>query len=277
MTTDNTVLSQPAPAEVVQPDTAVAESTGVSDQPQETTNEVSEAARTLAAQKKRNQENAFTRMHKRQEQLEAQNAQLLQAVLAERQRAQQPQPEPQGDGEPTRDQFDSYEEFVVAKAKHESNKLWHQRMTEAARYAQQAQAQQQEQFAAREHAKRVEEFAKKTPDFDAVIEQAADLELPPVASRAITRIPNGAQVLYEIAKNPAIVRQLHSMPGEAQLFFLGQMSAGLAARPLQISNAPSPGKPVGASSTNATPTDVKNMNRDQYYDHITKGAGRKKR
>jgi hypothetical protein len=276
LSTESTVLSQsPAPAEVIQPAVSP-EGTGASEPSADDAQRASDAGRELAQHRKRNQENAFTRIQRRSEQLEQQNAQLTQAYLeSTRQRQQPAQQPPEQSGVPTRDQFESYDDFVIAKAEHAAEKRVMDRLRTVAQEAQRAQGAQADRLVVQGHAQRVEQYARANPNFEAVITDAADVRLPEAASYAIQRMTDGPQILEAVAQNPGIAQALSGMAPEEQYIYLGQVSAALRQRHPQISRAPAPGTPVGQSS--GASSDVRAMSRDQYWSHITKGWGGKKR
>jgi hypothetical protein len=278
LSTETTIVSsEPAPsAEVVQPEQQPAqqdaEGTGASEQTAETEDqrqqrEASEAGRKLA-QRRQNQANAFQRISRRIEQLEAQNLRLQEALLA-RAAGNQEQSAPTArtpSGEPRREDFGDYDDYLSAVAAWRAEKIVHERLQEVARTAQQFQQLQQRQAVVSAHTARVQKYAAGNPEFDQAIAAAGDVPLPDAASDAITRMEDGPRILHEIAKNPQIALELHRMSPPEQLLYLGQMSAVLRSAP-QISKAPPPGNPVGSKS--GAKKDVKSMTRDEYYDHIT--------
>jgi hypothetical protein len=125
---------------------------------------------------------------------------------------------------------------------------------------------------AKAHAKRMTEFAAKTPDFDAVLDnddvQFSDAQATEMAA-LVAVLPNGPEVLYAIGKNPALAESLHGKSGPLLGFELGKIAAAIsAARAPQVSNAPPPSEPV---ATRGSPSkDVRNMTPDEYYAHITR-------
>src|SRR5690348_4479950 len=119
MTTEATIVTtEPAPLAETQPRQEAipdgAEGTGASEQTAEQkAREASEAGKKLAERREENKRNAFLRIQQRNEQL--QDA-LLEIVKGQR---QQPTPQQQApvDAPPVREQYDSYEAFLLAQNK----------------------------------------------------------------------------------------------------------------------------------------------------------------
>lgn len=255
-------------AEVVQPSTEVApsgttaEGTGASEPAAEETEQqrqerLSAAGRQLAEQRKRNQQNAFMR-------LQRQNEELTKALIARQQPPAPEAPKPTDDA-PKREAFDSYEAWIEAKAEYraeqKASEAVMRRLQEVAEHAQQSQRMQEGQNLVRGHMSRVETFAKQATDFD-VVTQNDDIHIPPVAAEEIMSMEDGPAILYAIGKEPAIAAHLQQMGPRQQVRFLGQLSAALTLRPPQVSQAPAPGTPVGGKSS-APPT-LENASYDDF-------------
>lgn len=164
------------------------------------------------------------------------------------------QPAPQGDGTPTRDQFESYEDFVLAKATHQAEARARAIISDHAQQQQQARTvetqQRTEREAAQAYARRFTEAASKIPDFAEVMAEA-DVQVPKHVGSAIQRLDNGPEVAYHLQKNPALLAQLDGQSPIDQLVALGRISASLKT-PANVSNAPPPGRAVGQSSASAS-------------------------
>jgi hypothetical protein len=113
-------------------------------------------------------------------------------------------------------------------------------------------AEQQKQLEIRANvAKRESESRAKHPDFDAVVAPVVPIiSNIPVLKDFIAKNPMGTEVAYELAKNPAVLKQLST----ADAWEAGETLINMAARlkkpaPVSVSNAPSPIKPVGSRET----------------------------
>ncbi len=271
-------MPEPAaePAEVVQPE-IVTDGTGAPEPAAETEQQAAERIvkeRQIREQRGRNQQRqAFKRLEEDRER-ERQRADELQKALLETVRGKNVAP--QSDA-PKREDFTTWEDYEDARvdwrfeqrAKKDAGKS----TNELAEFIQKAQAEQSEQQLRKDHAERVESFARTVPDFLDVTDRE-DIMIPGPAVEAILHSPNGPLLQYAIGKEPAIAETLRRLNPTQQQVLVGQLSAVLMSRPAQVSTAPAPGTPVGAKSTN-TSKDTRSMTPDEYYAHITKRAGKK--
>ena len=154
-------------------------------------------------------------------------------------------------GEPKREQFTDYEEFVAAKAEYralqKADQLFQQRQAQQQRAFEQQRmqataAQVQQQFRSR-----VDEYAKSKPDFADLVTENTDVRIPDETAAIVQMMDDGPAILYHMGKNPEIARQLWGKPAMVQAMVLGQLSASIKSGPA-VSSAPAPGKPVGAKS-----------------------------
>jgi hypothetical protein len=151
-------------------------------------------------------------------------------------------------GEPNREQFDSYEDFVVARAEYRAEqralslvKAETERMQQQTHEVQRQQTQAQAMAA---HRQRLAEAQKAIPDFREVVEDA-DVQIPQFVANALAEMEDGPALMYHMAKNPTLAAQFDGLTPQRQLLKLGQMSAAIASKP-QVSAAPPPGKPVAS-------------------------------
>lgn len=159
----------------------------------------------------------------------------------------QQRPAPQsGDGSPQREQFDSYDEFVEARAEWRAER----KAEEVAQRKLDALSQQQR--AAFEHvravqvaqtfAERLDTFAQANPAFSEVLESDVDVGS---AGPAIMEMDDAPQIMLALHRNPKIAAELRAATPHHQGVILGKLSAQLQAKPHQVSKAPVPGSPVG--------------------------------
>src|SRR6185312_2578211 len=171
--------------------------------------------------------------------------QLMPAVVGTQQ-----QPEASTDAPPGREEFATYEDDVEARAEYRAAKAAESRLMALVEEAQKQQQtltkQQEETQAQKSYAQALSSFEKTTPDFREVVDRD-DVSIPDDAVRALYRLPDPGPVLYAIGKNPELASSLWQHQGNAvmQSYLLGQIAASAKSAP-QISNAPPPGKPVGA-------------------------------
>jgi hypothetical protein len=185
---------------------------------------------------------------KRADQLAEQNAKIL-ALLEERQA-----PKTQTNGEPTREQYESYEDFITARAEYRAElkvqkalEQFTQKQTET----QQKTTQEQEiQALEKQFLERKTAVEKSVPDFKDVIEDW-EPKLPSSVVDMILRMPDGPLISYHLAKNPELEAQFNSQPSYMQGIILGQISASLKTTP-KVSSAPAPGKPVASKPGSST-------------------------
>jgi hypothetical protein len=196
---------------------------------------------------------------KRADQLAEQNAKIL-ALLEERQNPKAAK----NDGEPTREEFESYEDFVAARAEYRAEKKvsaaleeFHRKQSEVT--TERTKAQETQTFE-RQFMERTSALTKTLPDFQEVV---GDWEpkLPAAVVDMVLRLPDGPLISYHMAKNPELEAQFLSQPEYMHGIILGQISASLKSTP-KVSSAPAPGKPVASrvGSSSEPPSDP-----EQYF------------
>ena len=216
----------------------------------------SEAARTLSERAQRNRENAARRVAEERDSYRKLAEMAISALQRGQQPAQQTPQQPDAPAAPKREDFNSYDEWVEAKATYAAERradaILQQRMQQA---AEQYQRQAQEQFARRvdnEHFARAQQFAKQTPDFAEVTDRE-DVIVPQAASEAIKRMPDGPAILYAFGQDPNLVSAMHNMDPAEQMIHLGRLSAFLRSQSTsRLSNAAPAGRTVGAKPSGGT-------------------------
>lgn len=199
---------------------------------------------------------------KRADELAAQNARLLEAVLkgqggAAAGKAAQ-------EGEPKPEQFDDYNDYVRAMARHEAKQVARSEVEATSRVTTEAtQRAAAEQAAVREaavYAERARAAAKTLPDFEEVMEDASSITVPTSVLNMIRRMEDGPVIAYHMVKNPRLAEQFNTASPDMHGILLGQISATIKA-PAKVSNAPPPGNRVSSkpASGSEPPTDP-----DQY-------------
>lgn len=183
------------------------------------------------------------------EQLAEQNARIL-AVLEGRNA-----PAKSTDGEPKREQFEDYEDFITARAEWRAEQ-------KALAIVEKARSEQREELTKREQAtaeKTVEKqfmerraaAEKELPDFREVV---SDWEpnLPDSVVDMIVRVPDGPLISYHLAKNPELEAQFRDQPAYMHGVLLGQLIASLKSPAKKVTAAPAPGKAVASKPSAGT-------------------------
>lgn len=168
--------------------------------------------------------------------------------------AQQPQGQA-GNGEPQRTQFDDYEKFIEARAEWKADQRWQQREAERNQQWQQHTQNTQASEMARNFETRMTKSAKAIPDFMEIIEDNRDVFVGN-AVPAIAESDNPAGLMVYFAQNREAAARIANLSPIAAAREVGKIELQLKAKP-QISNAPPPGKPVGAKpgTSSAPPED----------------------
>lgn len=194
------------------------------------------------------------------EQLAEQNARIL-AVLEGKNKPANP------GGEPKRDDFEDYEEFVTARAEWRAEQkalsIIEKARTEQEEKLNRREQEQTEESVRKQFLERRAAAEKKFPDFREVVEDW-EPNLPDSVVDMIVRHEDGPLMSYHIAKNPELEKQFRNQPPYMHGIILGQMLATLKSTATKVSEAPAPGKtvntkPHGGSSTEP-PSDP-----EQYY------------
>lgn len=176
---------------------------------------------------------------------------VLRKLALERQEARERQEEkapakPQATGEPTRDQYASYEEFIEARAEWRAEQKVEKKFQERdakdrERSAQSEQEKQREAFR-----KAMKESAKDIADFDEVMSEIKATD--PVAqinAHAIEAADAPGKILHHLAKNPDEAERIASLSPGKQAREIVRLEEKLAKPPVKPSKAPEPIEPVG--------------------------------
>jgi hypothetical protein len=168
---------------------------------------------------------------------------------AERERAETPPAKPQTEGEPTRDQYDTYEQFIEARAdwraEQKVNKKFEERdAKDRERTASTKQEQEREAFR-----KAMKESAKDIADFDEVMSGIkADDPVANVSATAIEAAELPGKILHYLAKNPDEAERIASLSPGKQAREIVRLEEKLAKPPVKPSKAPDPITPVGGKA-----------------------------
>lgn len=185
------------------------------------------------------------------------------------------QPQTSASAEPQRDQFDSYEDFVTARAEYRAEakaqaavKAELERFQRESKEAQARTAQETEaRTVEREFLQRRAEAEKRFPDFREVVNDW-EPKIPAEVADLIMRLPDGPSISYHLAKTPALEAQLRDAPAHMQAVILGEIRATLKSATSET-KAPPPGKPVSSKSATTTDGDYTG-NPDGYFEWARK-------
>lgn len=176
---------------------------------------------------------------------------------------QDAQPAPKADDAPKRENFESYEDYIEARAEWRAEQKVQAALEQQAQRQQQqtqqtSQAQQVQRFQAQ-----LQEVAKTLPDFQSVMEAADEVPLTQAMRDAILESEVGALLTYHLAKNPAEASRIASLSATGQIKALGAIEASLNRKPEpQVSKAPTPITPISGGS--ASVRDPSKMSMDEY-------------
>lgn len=173
----------------------------------------------------------------------------LERAAAREQKEETPA-KPQPTGEPTREQFGTYEEFIEARAEWKADQKVSQKFKEREEADRKLSAEESAKKAGEEFRKRAKETAKDIPDFDQVMgEIKADDPVARIAADPIANSDRPAELLYHLAKNPDEAERIASLPLGQQAREIWKLEQKLSAKaPVKPSQAPEPIKPVGGKA-----------------------------
>lgn len=161
------------------------------------------------------------------------------------------QPQPQGDGKPSRDQFPSEEAYIDALTDWKLD----------ARDRSQRQAKQQEQIKTiADKTERIYAEAEKLPGFDR--DDFDALPLTPVIAQAITDSDVAPKLMAYMAQHPDEVSRIGALSPARQAVEIGKLEVKLAttAKPPRT---PAPIEPVGSGASPIK--SLQNMGAEDYY------------
>jgi len=193
-------------------------------------------------------------------------ARLLREQLTELKSKQQT---PAADEAPKREAYESYEDYLDARADYRADQKGRTALAERDQ-AQQGSERQGRQVAAQaETAKqwqqREKAFEATAKDYQETVSAFLDegVDLAPTARAAIVESDAGPQLLYHLATHPDVAERLADMSPAKQVLELGKLEASISKPARQPSKAPPPITPVGQGRT-ALPGIRENMSQAEY-------------
>lgn len=214
-------------------------------------------------------------VQKRMDELTAQRYKAearAEALQAELERARQPaQSQQQASGEPQRDQFESYEDYLEAKVTFKAQQIVDRQLEQSSAKQKETMAsaelhktQQAEQRQFLENRGKLE---KEIPDYKDTIEDW-EPNLPDTVAAMLIKLPEGPLITYHMAKNPSLEAQFRDQPEYLHGVLLGQLIASLKSPP-KVTTAPAPGKTVSTTKTTST-GDEPPSDPEQYFAWATR-------
>lgn len=174
------------------------------------------------------------------------------------------------DGEPKREDFQDYEEFVTARAEWRAEqraiKLVEERLKAQEETQTKRERETAEKAVERQFLERRAAAEKELPDFREVVSEW-EPKVPDSVVDMILRMPDGPLISYHMAKNPALEAQFRDQPAYMHGILLGQLSATLKSPP-KVTAAPTPGKPVSAGKPGSSTEPPSNP--ELYYEWAKK-------
>ena len=209
---------------------------------------------TKGVQKRINELTFKAREAERQAQAEREyNQRLLTMLEGKQQAAQQAAPA----GEPTRDQYDDYEEYIVARAEYRAEQKaqahYQKSLEDLDQRVSETRAQAHQRQVNETWNQQIETAETKYADYAEVVANAYDLVVPTEFAEGMKQSEQGTDISYYLAKNPREVTRIQGLQGLQLYKELGRLEAKLSAVAAPISNAPTPIRPVGSGSAPRDP------------------------
>jgi len=155
------------------------------------------------------------------------------------------------DAEPKRDSFDSYEDYLEARAVWSAEQATAKRLADIERAQEEKSRRATQEQRVREWSAKIETAREKYADFDEVT-ATADVPVTPAMSEAIMESDIGPELAYYLGKNPAEARRIALLSPLSQAREIGRLENKVAT-PAKASSAPAPIKPVGTRSVGGDP------------------------
>jgi len=176
---------------------------------------------------------------------------VLRKLALERPEAPRPAQEPQqaAKGEPTREQFGTYEEFIEARAAFRAEQTVDRKLKERETQDRERSAQTEAEREKEAFRKSMKDSAKDIEDFDDVIAGIKGTDpVANVSASAIDAAEAPGKVLYHLATHPDEAERIAGLSPGKQAREIVRLEEKLAKPPVKPSKAPDPIKPVGGKS-----------------------------
>lgn len=280
MTTDNEQQSSAENEEVIESDIAEQEITQADDADTSEDSETDEQKNARAIEEEATKRAA--REEKRQLGVQRRIDELTAARYQEKARAdhlqteierlrQPTQTQQQASGEPQRDQFESYEDYLEAKVTFKAQQIVDRQLEQSSAKQKEtttaAELHKTQQAEQRQFLENRGKLEKEIPDYKETIEDW-DINLPESVSAMLIKLPEGPLITYHMAKNPSLEAQFRDQPEYMHGVLLGQLIASLKSPP-KVTTAPAPGKTVSTTKTTSS-GDEPPSDPEQYFAWATR-------
>lgn len=158
------------------------------------------------------------------------------------------------EGEPTRDKYATYEEFIEARAEWRAVKATDRRLQEAIKRDQESRVNESRQKQSQEWNGKIDSARTEIEDFDDVCAES-DAPVTPHMSSAIMESDRGPHIAYYLAKNPQEAERISKLTPSKQMAAIVALEEKVAKPVKTPSKAPAPITPVSGKS-DATLTDT---------------------
>lgn len=169
------------------------------------------------------------------------------------------------DNEPTRDQFENYEDYVEARAtwraEQKAAELVDKRLRDRDESDLRSKETQQTQAISNQWTKREEAYSDANPDYEDLVAPFVQEEMQQIdasARRAIVESDLGPNILHYLAKNPDEAERIAELSPLRQVAEIGKLEVIVSKpQPKKASNAPEPITPVGTKAkVDVDPTEM---------------------
>jgi hypothetical protein len=154
------------------------------------------------------------------------------------------------DNPPKLDDFETTEEYLDARADWKVE----QRLAAEAQKAEEEKEKKATEKLVQKFEKQKAKMAEKYSDFDDLMDDLADLDIPPYINQAVIESDIGGELSYYLAKNPIELEKILDMQPLAAVKALGRLETKLESTPAkkEVSKAPAPFKTVKGDSKPST-------------------------
>lgn len=174
--------------------------------------------------------------------------------------SQEAQPKPveevRDSNEPTRDKFETYEDFIEARAEWRATQATNKTLQEAIKREEQERIRETQKKSSREWSQKVDKARNEIEDFDEVCSES---EAPVTGhmSSAIMESDRGPQIAYYLAQHPEEAERISKLTPSKQVAAIVNLEEKVAKPVKTPSKAPAPITPVTKSSSpdNDAPSD----------------------
>lgn len=158
---------------------------------------------------------------------------------------------PQGGGEPKRDAYETYEDFIEARAEWRAERATERKLAEAREAAAKRQEVDRIQTLERQFSERESAAREKYDDYDDVVRSVRGL--PKHVVEYIGEAEAGPDVLYALASDPQVLEKVMSLSPVAAMRELARIEVDAQAKstPKAVSKAPAPVRTISAKSSAA--------------------------